>query len=167
MIVFKQKDFSDKLTKILYGAERLKNRLTSKGSRESGTQLARRAIIKRTELRPPMLIGKGLNTISEAKKKLDEAAINPSQALNKGIEFVTTKPAAAATVGAWMGTIPMVPGTTATSIAVEKVANKIPAYRKLVKKVGDTYRKSGLSRHLANSSVSLNDFSRYLECLPH
>ena len=155
MVTFKQKEFSPKTTKIIFKAKQAGNAIkgvVTRAPKKSNMQVAREAIKVRESLRPDAIKGKAISAVLDAGRKVETAIYQPGHVANRGIEFVATKPAAAATYGVWMGKIPYVPGTTSAAIGVEKVAQKIPAYKKITKRLGDAWRNSSVARKLDNVS---------------
>ena len=147
MTIFKQKNFSSPATKSLYIAKQAANKI---GSKVKG-------VPEKTKTRV-------LRETIKLKNDLVRAQYYPGEVVNKGIEFAVTKPAAAATVGTWMSTIPFVPGTTSASIAVESAARKIPAYRKTTEKLGNAWRNSKASKKI--NKVTAEDISKVVRSIP-
>ena len=167
MITFKQKEFSPKSTKVIFKAKQAGNAVKSAlklAPRKSNVQVAREAIQLRNNLQPAAIKGRALDTAIGAVKKVETAMYQPGHVANQAIEFAATKPAAAATYGVWMGKIPYIPGTTAAAVTAEKVAQKVPVYRKVTKKLGDAWRNSSVSKRL--DGITGYDLSRFAQMVP-
>lgn len=167
MVTFKQKEFSPRTTKVIFKAKQAGNAI--KGAlriapKKSKVQVAREAVQLRNSLKPEAIKGRALNTALSAVKKVETAMYQPGHVANQAIEFAATKPAAAATYGVWMGKIPYVPGTTAAAVTAEKVAQKVPVYRKVTKKLGDAWRNSSVSKRL--DGITGYDLSRFAQMVP-
>ncbi len=149
MAIFKQKEFSSLGTKALYGVKQTANKVSSAVKRVPSK--SRTAVMRDT---------------IKLRNSIVKTAYYPGEAINKGIEFVATKPAAAATAGAWMSTIPYVPGTTTAAATAETVARKIPAYRNATEKLGKAWNKSKASERIKKvTAADINNFTRSIPLL--
>lgn len=167
MVTFKQKEFSPKSTKVIFKAKQAGNAVKSAlkiAPGKSKTQLARETVKLKNNLKPEAVKGKIIGKVLDASRKVETAVYQPGRTASRAIEFAATKPAAAVTYGAWMGKIPYVPGTTTASIAVEKVAQKIPVYQRVTKKLGNAWRNSQASKRL--SSISNYDMNQFISMIP-
>lgn len=147
MAIFKQKDFSSLGTKALYGVKQTANKVSS--------------VVKRAPSKSRTAV---MRDTIKLRNGIVKATYFPGEVINKGIEFAATKPAAAATAGAWMSTIPYVPGTTTAAATVETVAQKIPAYRRVTKKLGNAWNNSKASERI--KKVTAEDISRFTRSIP-
>lgn len=147
MAIFKQKEFSSLGTKALYGVKQTANKVGS--------------AVKRV---PSKSITAVMRDTIKLKNNIVKAAYYPGEAINRGIELAVTKPAAAATAGAWMSTIPYVPGTTTAAVTAETVARKIPAYRKATEKLGNAWKKSKASERVKR--VTAADIGKLVQGFP-
>ena len=149
MAIFKQKEFSSLGTKALYGVKQTANKVGSAVKRVPSK--SRTAVMRDT---------------IKLKNNIVKAAYYPGEAINKGIEFAATKPVAAATAGAWMSTIPYVPGTTTAAVTAETVARKIvPGYSDATNKLGNAWRNSNVSKSIKNN-ITAAKLSELAQSIP-
>lgn len=147
MAIFKQKEFSSLGTKALYGVKQTANKVSS--------------AVKRTPSKSRTAV---MRDTIKLRNNIVKTAYYPGEAINKGIEFAATKPVAAATAGAWMSTIPYVPGTTAAATAAETVAQGVPAYRRVTKKLGNAWNNSNASKRIKR--ITAEDIGRFTRSIP-
>ena len=153
MIILRQREYSDAQTKALYGIEKLKNsaKKWSAGVRRdfwSGVEPKSSKSLTKLAIANQEVRGKSkVQMMREAVKKrqalrekvtgIKYAAANPSEAIPEVVERGATK-FGEAPVGVGLtaaGYIPSaygyyIPGTTAMAMGAEKVASKVPVYRK-------------------------------------
>lgn len=164
MITFKQKEFSPKSTKVIFKAKQAGNAVKSAlklAPKKTNMQLAREAIQTRNGLKPAAIKGKALDTAIGAAKKIESAMYQPGRAASRGIELVAQNPAAAVT---YVATAPLPVPSAIISGAVNKAADKVPAYKRMANKLGNAWRNSKASRRLGN--ISGYDISRYAQMIP-
>jgi hypothetical protein len=147
MAIFKQKEFSSLGTKALYGVKQTANKVSS--------------VVKRAPSKSRTAV---MRDTIKLRNGIVKATYFPGEVINKGIEFAATKPAAAATAGAWMSTIPYVPGTTTAAATVETVAQKIPAYRKVTERLGNAWKNSKASERI--KKVTAEDLNKFIQGMP-
>ena len=147
MAIFKQKEFSSLGTKALYGVKQTANKVGSAVKRVPGD--SKTAVMRKT---------------IDLRNNLVKKMYYPGEAANDLMTFVVEKPVAAATAGAWMSTIPYVPGTTTAAVTAETVARKIPAYRKATEKLGNAWKKSKASERVKR--VTAADIGKLVQGFP-
>lgn len=148
MAIFKQKEFSSLGTKALYGVKQAANKVSS--------------AVKRVPRRPRTDV---MRDTIKLRNNIVKTAYYPGAAANDLMNFVVTKPVAAATAGAWMSTIPYVPGTTTAAVTAETVARKIiPGYPKATEKLGNAWKNSKTSKIV--KGITIGDVHKFTQNLP-
>jgi hypothetical protein len=164
MIVLRQKQYSTKTTQALYKFKAAGNAIKSgvfKGAGKSKTQLAREAINMRESLRPSNIKGKVIGAALNTSRKIEEAIYRPGHVASKGIELVAKNPAAAIT---YVATAPLPVPSAVVSGAVNKIANKVPAYTRATTRLGEAWKKSKMANRL--SGITGYDVSRAVQMIP-
>lgn len=164
MVTFKQKEFSPKSTKVIFKAKQAGNAVKSAlklAPEKSKTQLARETIKLKNNLKPDAVKGKIVGKVLDVSRKVETAMYQPGHTVNKGIELVAKNPAAAVT---YVATAPLPVPSAVISGAVNKVASKVPAYERVSKKLGDSWKNSKISKRL--DRVTGMDISRYAQMIP-
>ena len=147
MAIFKQKEFSSPGTKALYRVKQVANTVGSAVKRVPGK--SRTAVMRDT---------------IKLRNNIVKKAYYPGEAANDLMNFVVTKPVAAATAGAWMSTIPYVPGTMTAATALEAGARQLPPYRRVTEKLGNAWKKSNASKSV--KQITAADLSKFAQSIP-
>ena len=115
----------------------------------------------RESLRPENIKGKVIGAALNTSRKIEEAIYRPGHAASKGIEVVAKNPAAAVT---YVATAPLPVPSAVISGAVNKVANKVPAYTRATTRLGEAWTKSKAANKL--SGITGYDVSRAIQMIP-
>lgn len=144
MIILRQKDYSLKGTRLLAG-------FNKKVLRKAPMKAKRDAI--KTQDKSLMIVAKGANKIDQGKRILNEAALNPGQAVSRVTEETLRHPITMGTniVGkttmvtdpTGLGLVPLGTIGTAGEVALRKYS---PRYAKLTDKAAKKYHGSRVSR---------------------
>lgn len=164
MAIFKQKEFSSPSTKAIFRTKQAGNVVKSAlklAPKKSNVQVAREAIQLRNNLQPAAIKGKALDTAIGVVKKAETLMYQPGRAVNKGVGFLAENPAGAVT---YVATAPLPVPSLIVSGAVNKAANKIPAYGRVTRKLGNAWRNSAISRKI--DGITGYDLSRFAQMVP-
>lgn len=153
MIIYRQRLFSSKKTKIVHGTLKIADNIKHaviRAPKKSKAKLAREAIeISKDRLTKEGIKRAAVNKVVKSANAVKSAAYFPGHTVNKGIDFAVSSPVGAATQVGMMAVSPLgvaQPGTTAAGLGTEFIAKKIPAYKKITDKMGSAWRNSKLSR---------------------
>lgn len=150
-MIIKRKLFSLSGTRFLAGFNKKVLRKSPMAAKRSAVNTQNRVLTG---------IARGMNKIEGAKTAVNQAAINPGAAVNRGVEtlarnpIATTGQAASVVLPVVNPTLAVVPVGTPSIAAEAFMKKKVPAYSKVTNRLADKYKRANKVRGVVETGTN-------------